>query len=147
MAEQHERGDDRRVRIQLLPRLSERVHRREVGDDLPQSQRHQSWEGSRRRRCGAARLFPPRPRASASDGILRCITPSPLSIGRAAPRDAMLSLTSVEAASCSYHQSPSRALVASAALMAAIVVSATALACGSDNNDHTYRPRRRSAPR
>ena len=32
------------------------------------------------------------------------------------------------------HQSPSRALVASALLMGAIVVSATALACGSDNN-------------
>ena len=32
------------------------------------------------------------------------------------------------------HQSPSRALVASAVLMAAVVVSATALACGSDNN-------------
>jgi len=34
----------------------------------------------------------------------------------------------------SAHQSPSRALVASAILMAAIVVSATALACGSDKN-------------
>src|SRR5689334_11697699 len=33
----------------------------------------------------------------------------------------------------SAHQPPSRALLASAALMAAIVVSATALACGSDN--------------
>lgn len=32
------------------------------------------------------------------------------------------------------HQSPSRALVASAVLMAAIVASATALACGDDNN-------------
>jgi CHRD domain len=31
------------------------------------------------------------------------------------------------------HQSPSRALVASAVLMAAVVASATALACGSDN--------------
>lgn len=33
----------------------------------------------------------------------------------------------------SAHHSPSRALVASAVLMAAIVVSATALACGSDD--------------
>ena len=32
------------------------------------------------------------------------------------------------------HQPPSRALVASAVVMAAIVASATALACGSDNN-------------
>jgi hypothetical protein len=37
----------------------------------------------------------------------------------------------------SAYQSPSRALIASAALMAAIVVSATALACGSDNNTTT----------
>jgi hypothetical protein len=62
------------------------------------------------------------------------MTPSPLSIGRAARRDAMFLSHIRRGRIMPIPQSPSRALVASAALMAAIVASATALACGSDNN-------------
>ncbi len=38
------------------------------------------------------------------------------------------------------HQPPSRALIASAVLMAAIVASATALACSNDNNIFVQAP-------
>jgi Cu/Zn superoxide dismutase len=61
------------------------------------------------------------------------MTPSPLSIGRAALRDAMFLSHIRRGRTMPVHQSPSRALVASAALMAAIVASATVFAC-SDNN-------------